>query len=241
VPDGVHADDVTAGWAAFELLGAARERVVQTLCASEDDGNSADIGSGSCRWAGAAQIQVFTDLANASTLVLVPADTAAYVWRRMLTVGDAGLVRVGGHLAMEALRIERGIPRFGREATPATHATDIVGARQLLNISESNAGRTLRRPGRRLVAFSSPPVSFCFGVDESILQNGRVVGEITSRACLPGWVETLSLGLLPAACESLTSLQFAADGRHWPLSVRSTVWQPDAAALTERHGEGDHR
>ncbi len=186
-----------------------------------------DIDNGGCCWAGAAQIQLFTDSANDSTLMFVPADTAAYVWRRVLAVGEAGLVRAGGYFAMDALRIERGIPHFGREATPATQVAHIVGARQLLHISESQAGRPVRHAGRMLVAFSSPPVSSCFGAHESILQNGRVVGEMTSRACLPGWTQTLSLGLLPAASGSLTSLQLAADGGYWPLSVRSTIWQPE--------------
>jgi hypothetical protein len=81
-----------------------------------------------------------------------------------------------------------------------------------------------------LVAFSSPAVTPCFGGREAILQHGRVVGEITSRVCLAGWSETLSLGLLPAACGSLASLHLAADGRQWPLSVRPTVWQPGLAA-----------
>ncbi len=226
VPESVHAVDVTAGWAAVELVGAARSRVVQILCGHEDDGNPVEVGSRSGYWAGAAQIQVFTDFANDSTLTFVPADTAAYLWRRLLAVGEAGLVRAGGHLAMEALRIERGIPRFGQEATPATQVPDIVGARQVPHIFESQSGRSVRRTGRMLVAFSSPRLSSCFGGNESILQNGRVVGEMTSRACLPGWTQTLSLGRLPAGWGSLTSLQLAADGGYWPLSVRSTIWQP---------------
>jgi hypothetical protein len=141
-------------------------------------------------------------------------------------------VRAGGHLATEALRIERGIPRFGLEATPATYVADIVGARQSLDGCEFEAGRSVRRPARMLVAFSSPPLSSCFGAHEAILQNGGVVGEITSRVCLTGWAETLSLGLLPAMGALPTSLQLAADGRRWPLSVRSTVWQPEAAVPT---------
>jgi glycine/D-amino acid oxidase-like deaminating enzyme/glycine cleavage system aminomethyltransferase T len=231
VPDGVHAVDLTAGWAIFELMGSGQARAVQALCASADDGIAVTIDSGDRRWAGAVYLQLFTDPANASTLIFVPADTATYVWRQLLAVGETGLVRIGGHFAMEALRIARGIPRFGQEATPATRVADIVGARQIVAGSKSAAAKPVRRTGRLLVAFSSPPVGSCFGTHEGILKDGRVIGEITSRACLAGWPQTLSLGLLPAECASLASLQLAADGRHWPLSVRSTDWQAEPAAM----------
>jgi glycine/D-amino acid oxidase-like deaminating enzyme/glycine cleavage system aminomethyltransferase T len=228
VPAGVHAVDLTAGWAIFELMGSGRVRAVQALCASADDG-PVNMDSDGRRWVGAAHIHLFTDPANASTLLFVPADTATYVWRQLLVVGETGLVRTGGHLAMEVLRIARGIPRFGQEATPATRVVDIVGARQICDVSKSAATKAARRTGRRLVAFSSPPVSSCFGIREGILRDGRVVGEITSRTCLEGWAQTLSLGLLPAECASLASLQLAADGRRWPLSLRSTDWQAETA------------
>jgi 4-methylaminobutanoate oxidase (formaldehyde-forming) len=224
VPDSVHAVDLTAGWAIFELIGTGQTRAAQALCAGADDGVPANIGGGTCRWAGAAHIHLFTDPANASTLIFVPADIATHVWRQLLAVGETGLVRIGGHFAMEALRIARGVPRFGQEVTPATRVGDIVGARQISDVSKSAAAKPARHTGRQLMAFSSPPVSSCFGTHEGILQNGCVVGEITSRACLVGWAHTLSLGLLPAECGSLASLQLAADGRHWPLSVRSTDW-----------------
>jgi 4-methylaminobutanoate oxidase (formaldehyde-forming) len=223
-PDGVHSADVTAGWAAFELIGAAQARAVQALCAGEEDAKPAD-GDG-WLWAGAARIRTCADPANAATLIFVPADMAAYVWRRLLAVGEAGPVRVGGHLATEALRIERGTPRFGLEATPAMSVADIVGARQSLDASESAA---VPRAGRMLVAFSSPAVGASFGAHESILQNGRVAGEITSRVCLPGWKQTLSLGLWAAARGLPASLQLSVDGRLWDLTVRSTAWQPTAA------------
>jgi len=220
VPDEVHAVDLTAGWALFELAGSAHARVVQALCAGADDSSPLHVGSRASHWAGAAQIQMFTDVANASTLIFVPADTALYVWQRLLTVGEADRVRVGGHYAMEALRIERGIPRFGHEATPATRVADIVGARQ--------AQRPWGGARRRLVAFSSPPGTSSFGAHEAILHHGRVVGEITSRVCLAGWPQTLSLGLFPASCESLVALEMAANGRMWPLSKRTTVWEGGA-------------
>jgi sarcosine dehydrogenase len=229
MPDSVHAIELTAGWAIFELIGSGHAGAVQALCSSPDDSNPLNFDSGARRWAGAAHIQLFTDPANASTLIFVPADAATYVWRRLLAVGETGLVRIGGHFAMEALRIARGIPRFGQDATPAMRVADIVGARQIPHLSQSATAKPVRRAGPMLVAFSSPPVSSCFGTHEGILHDGRVVGEITSRACLAGWTQTLSLGRLPAECASLASLQLAADGRQWPLSVRSTDWQAEPA------------
>jgi hypothetical protein len=142
----------------------------------------------------------------------VPADTAVYVWQRLLKAGEAHRLRIGGHYAMEALRIARGVPRFAQEVTLLTHVAEIFGSQQIA--------------GRVPVAFSSPPGTSCFGAHEAILQHARVVGEITSRACLAGWPETLSLGVLSAACESLTSLQMVANGRQWPLSARAPLWQP---------------
>ncbi len=224
VPGTVHAVDCTGGWALFELIGAARTRIAQALCADADDSHAAAEG---WRWAGAAQVQLFTDSANDSTLVVVSADAATYVWRRLLASGAAaGPVRIAGHYAAEALRIVRGLPSFGREATAALRIADIVGARQTVPA----AARPARSARRRMVAFSSPAGTSCFGGREPILRHGRVIGEITSRACLAGWAHTLSLGLLPAACESLTSLELAADGRTWPLAARPTFWQPELQA-----------
>jgi glycine/D-amino acid oxidase-like deaminating enzyme len=144
------------------------------------------------------------DPAHDSYLLTAAAGAAAQAWSALLG-GAPGAARAGGHFAQEALRIAHGIPRFGREATPF-----------------------MRGPAT-LAAFSSPVGLPGFGARESIVAGDEIVGELTSRAGLPGWPATLSLALVHAGAAATPHLEFFAGGRRWPLAPRSTRWH----ALTD--------
>ena len=83
-----------------------------------------------------------------------------------------------------------------------------------------------------LVAFSSPAPQPGFGAREVILDDGQAIGELVSRARLPGWQASLSLGRVQAPRWRGQTLQTVAGGQTWPLSPRRSAW--DAALRSAR-------
>jgi glycine/D-amino acid oxidase-like deaminating enzyme/glycine cleavage system aminomethyltransferase T len=225
-PQGVQAVDITAGWALFELMGPNRS---QTLSALISAVGTPTVGTAArtCHWAGAVPARVIADPTHDSTLVLVPADGAVHFWTRLLEVGGSCGLCAGGHLAQEALRIARGVPRFGLEATPGTLASEILARPSTSNLDAPTAVPKAAPVGhlsRRLAAFSTTPGLLGFGAHETIVQNGQVVGEMTSRVCLPEWPQTLLLALLRTDLPSAGPLELVAAGQRWPLMPRPTAW-----------------
>ena len=115
-------------------------------------------------------------------------------------MGKAFGLQVGGHWSQEAIRIQRGIPGFGREATPNRLAAEL-GAQMLAACATARANASPAGTHRKRVlrAFSSPIPLVGFGSQEVVLQKGRTVGELTSRVRLPGWPSALVL-----ACSTRT-------------------------------------
>ena len=212
--------DVTAAHAILELAGPKRRQLIAGL-SLRPTADQADCTTS----LGAVPLRIFEDPAFDSTLLLVPCDGASYVWRKLLASGTAVGLRVGGHFAQEAHRIDRGIPAFGREATPNRLATELGGgfARASDGRRPAAAVPATHRP-RRLAAFSIPIPASGFGGREVILQDGRAVGELTSRVRLPGWPVALALGLIDATRWRYDAAEVVADGRRWPLLPRTTAW-----------------
>jgi hypothetical protein len=77
---------------------------------------------------------------------------------------------------------------------------------------------------RVFAAFSSPVGHSGFGSRNSIVHGDRTVGNVTSRAWLPRWPQTLRLGHPSVELPSLASFEIVSDGRRWPLLVRHTSW-----------------
>ncbi len=63
-----------------------------------------------------------------------------------------------------------------------------------------------------------------FSAQEVILAEGRPVGELTSRARLPGWPAILALGLLDAERWHGEPVAVVASGQLWPPQTRLTHW-----------------
>lgn len=209
LPDSLQAVDQTAALACFELHGPERAAVLAALTGSALGGWAGAEG----RWAGAVGIERCEDPISGSTLLLVPSDRAAYLWRRLLALGGEARLAIAGHFAEEAQRIRRGIPAFGREITPAVSIDELLGG----------APRGPR--SRFLAAFSSPMTAVGFGAQEVVFEDGRAVGELSSRVRLPQWPETLALGLIDPARRRAGTLCVVSEGRVWPLTPRATAWQ----------------
>ena len=79
-------------------------------------------------WIGAVSVSVRDDLANDSTLLITTSEGVSLLWQNLLCAGKAFGLRVGGHWAQEAVRIQRGIPGFGIEATPNRRDSNPLGA-----------------------------------------------------------------------------------------------------------------
>jgi glycine cleavage system aminomethyltransferase T len=176
-------------------------------------------------------LEIFRDTVNDSALLLAPCRGAAELWQKLLALGSRLGLRAGGYYVQEALRILRGVPGFGFEATPARQAHEI-GLGVLDSSMSPSAPST--HAARRLAAFESPMPYHEFGSREVVICRGAVVGELTSRVRLPGWPSTLALGLLdPQHWQrgmARAELETVAGGRRWPLALRETTWTADVAA-----------
>ncbi|MBS0421158.1 MAG: GcvT family protein [Proteobacteria bacterium] len=217
LPAGSRREDVTTGYAMLELHGMRRAALLNALGVRPKTVDPC--------WIGAVSVTVRDDPANDSTLLITASKGAAVLWQNLLTVGKAFGLRVGGHWAQEAARIQRGVPGFGREATPNRLAAELGG--QML--AASAAGRAKADPvgnhrKRVLRAFSSPIPLLGFGAQEVVLQKGRTVGELTSRVRLPGWSSALLLALLDPDSWNGNAIETVAAGRRWPLVPRPTPW-----------------
>jgi 4-methylaminobutanoate oxidase (formaldehyde-forming) len=214
---GVRCEDVTTGYAMLELHGMRRAALLNAVGVRPKT-------SAPC-WIGAVSVIVRDDPVNDSTLLITGSEGASLLWQNLLSVGAAFGLKVGGHWAQEAVRIQRGIPGFGREATPNRLVAELGG--QMLAASaaaRANVSPAGTHRKRVLRAFSSPIPLVGFGAQEVVLQKGRTVGELTSRVRLAGWSSALVLALLDPESWNGNSVETVAAGRRWPLVPRPTPW-----------------
>lgn len=220
---GRHLTDLTHSHALLELFGPRRHELLAAAgCAPA----TAAVGNGSHELAGT-PVRLWADADMDSTLLLMPTERSREACARLLGAAVPGaperVVTLGGHLACEALRVARGVPAFGAEASPARIAVELGlrGAR-----AGAHAAVTARthRP-RELVAFDSALAPEGFGAREPVLRRDATVGELTSRVRLPGWPAALALALLePDAQAQPDMLECIAGGRRVSLSRRTTAW-----------------
>ncbi|MEP6546920.1 MAG: FAD-dependent oxidoreductase [Gammaproteobacteria bacterium] len=202
--------DLTNSYALLELHGPARSAMLSELASAGQD----------------TDVSIFHDAASDSILLLIPSGRAAHWWRQLVSAGARFGLRVGGHFAQEALRIRRGIPGFGCEATPARQVHE-VGFGPPGNLPPPT------HAARRLIALESDMPFHEFGSREVVIWGADVVGELTSRVRLPGWPSTLALGLIdPKRWHRGASgqLETVAGGKRWPLEIRETAWTIAVAA-----------
>jgi glycine/D-amino acid oxidase-like deaminating enzyme/glycine cleavage system aminomethyltransferase T len=207
LPPDIRAVDQTAAYACLELHGPRRAALIHALTAA------------------GCEIDAREDFLNASTVLTIPTEFAADIWRRLVALGADLDAKIGGHFAEEALRIARGAPAFGREISPAMLVGEIHGDGPVHGSPAARASPPRTHRARILATFSSPMALLGFGAHDVILDAGRPVGELTSRVRLPGWPTTLALGLLDPACWHGGAVAAVADGKIWPLEPRRTSWQ----------------
>jgi glycine cleavage system aminomethyltransferase T len=205
VPGHLRVLDQTSAYACFELRGPGRTAALEQL-ASESS----------------VQVAAHEDAINDSTVITVPSDSAVYVSDRLCAHRQGINLRWGGHFAEEMLRIARGVPSFGRDIGPATLIAELGRSA----LPDSRPGRRVPSTHRSyvLAAFSSPMPQLGFGARDVILDQGRIVGELLSRARLPGWSASLSLGRVEACVWQRQALQTMVDGHSWRLSPRESAW-----------------
>ena len=208
MPAGCSIADVSAQFALLEMYGPRRFELGDMLATG---------GSAASR----AAVRIRADDLREVSLGIVPPAEAAGSWQQLLEAGSKYGARPGGYLACEALRTMRGIPGFGREATPARLI------RELQSVSAVPAGDQVPQThsARALVALAGPIAVDGFGAREVVLQNDQPVGELTTRVRLPGWPEALGLALLkPDACHG-EAFEVVVSGCRWPMARRSSHWQ----------------
>ncbi len=209
IPEVISSSDVTAEHLLLELFGPGRRAL---LAAMVPPGHS--------------PMRVRDDAANDSSLLIAPVDDAVQLWRRLLVTGDGYGLRIGGQFAQDALRIRRGVPTFGFEATPARLAGEIeLGESLWCGAPDARMqAPPVAHRGRVLAAFTSTLPLLGFGAREVVLCRDRTVGELTSRVRLPGWPLTLALALLDPVEWQGGPVELVAGGQRWPLVPRLTSW-----------------
>lgn len=210
-------EDQGTGLVMIELHGPARHALLKDLAASLP------------------ALRGIADPDSDSTLLIMQCESAQELWEALIAHGARCGLRIGGHLAQEALRIRRGLPGFGTEATPARLTTEASLNADPAWVPHTGIAQPVGMPKthqpRRILALSSPMPYEEFGSREILISDGRVVGELTSRVRLPGWPETLALALVnPGASHEGQALETVVGGRRWPLYPRHTAWRPRIAA-----------
>jgi 4-methylaminobutanoate oxidase (formaldehyde-forming) len=208
LPGSLSCRDCTADRAALELHGPTRHALLKRVLAE------GAAGAHEPSKLDAPAVQILEDPLADSTMILFPRTMASERWISLERLGRRHGLRPGGHLAEEALRIERAIPAFGREVGIATRIEE------------------LEWPLRsRVRAFSSPAPDLGFDADQLIVAAGGRVGQVTSRVRLPA----LPVGYLLArmhddsrqnAQSRSASLKTLIAGRWWPLTPRAVPAAP---------------
>jgi 4-methylaminobutanoate oxidase (formaldehyde-forming) len=203
---GLAAAEAVGGPAIFRLYGPRRDALLANVGRPREAGGS--------RWQlGLIDMARYEARDADATELFVGAEAARYAWRRLVTEGAPLGLRVGGLLAEEALRIAAGRPAFGREATPARRRPDVgLGG-------SATPAAAVPRPyrARQLLHVASDLAAIGFGHAETVLAEGRAVGELTSRVRLPGWPRAFGLALVEPATPPQAVLEVVVAGQRWRL------------------------
>jgi len=226
VPQAMHTCDVSAGIAMFEFQGP---KVAEMLSALLNVSNiQSTLAAKTLHWAGATRVRAVADPAHGSTVLLVPADGAMYVWKRLMAVSLVFGLKPGGFFAQEIKRIELGIPRFGQDITPFDQVSTVFGDKSTLSgeqLRSLKPGAAASKEPMMRIGVAASEVIPGFGTNEAVVLGDRVVGELTSRAGLPGSAETLGLAVIRSDEVTSQSLILVTQGKRLPLRRRSTHWE----------------
>jgi 4-methylaminobutanoate oxidase (formaldehyde-forming) len=208
--------DATSGMATLAVMGPRSRELLGRI--SPDD-----LSNGSHPWGRAREIEAADGLALALRVsfvgelgweLYVPSEFAVNLYDAILGAGEGLGLRHAGYHALDSLRVEKGYRHLGHDIGPAddpfqsqlefTVAMDKPGGflgREALQKKATQA------PERRqvFVRLGDPEPSLFHG--ESILRDGRVVGQVTSGAYAYTLGSSAGLGFVDA-----TSADAAGEG-----------------------------
>jgi 4-methylaminobutanoate oxidase (formaldehyde-forming) len=203
---GVRLTDLTAEWAMLALAGPQAPRLLERL--GMPGSVARELASGNLREVAlrAVPVRLLRCPLTEEWQLLVAAGQAPAVYDRLWEAAAGLELRDAGHLAAEALRIERVIPTWGRELGPTVHLheagldirtlpgqrEDFIGADAL----RAQAGQTPRRALRGFKLTAEPEAPIYGG--EPIWRADACVGFVSSVAfvgSLGGTVVTALVGV----------------------------------------------
>ena len=222
-PAQVRLTDVSAAWCLLALLGPGGAALVDAAATLRDQhGSAAEIGH--------VPVLVQRGQQPDALMVLVSAEQAIGVFRRLREAGRAAGVRLIGSLAAEAMAVKHAVRRFGAEVTPFVSA---VGA-GLAGALDADGNREFIGRDAVLKERSTAPAKVVqdyvckvpgpgLFARAPVLAEAREVGHVTSSARVPSLGKVAMLALVDHAARS-SALRVLVDGVAYDL-------EPGSAAL----------
>ena len=209
---GVEALDVTAGSAILVLSGPAAREILTPLFEGEIDIPNKIVGHGYL--AGApVRLVAMTPYGEPGFEIHVSSDYAAHVFETLREAGAAHGMRLAGTKAIELLRIENGIPAFGREIHGRTTPPEIGEGKDK---AEKADGRVLKR-------FFIKEGGFRPRGREGLLSGDQRVGVVTSVAYSPLAMGSFLLAFIDRAFAGATLDIETRDGRVPVMACRGML------------------
>jgi 4-methylaminobutanoate oxidase (formaldehyde-forming) len=188
--------DVSSGSAVFVLSGPAAPAMLEPLLEAADP--LARTGATSGYLAGApVRLLPTTPYGEPGFEIHVSSDYAAYVFEALREAGAPSGLRLAGTKAVDALRIENGIPAFGKEIDGRTTLAE-------LGLFMPPAGEAA---GRFLKRFFVAGSAYLPKGREGVLAGERRVGSVTSAAYSPLAAGSFILAFVDGGFANATGLQ----------------------------------
>jgi glycine cleavage system aminomethyltransferase T len=199
--------DVTSAWAAIGLLGPRAPDVLARLAGADPAGGAPARGEMREVDAGPARVRLLRvdGAAEPGFELFVPVESALALYEALLEAGaDLGL-RHAGWRAIDALRLERGHPAWGRDVGPEETPLE-AGLERWVAFDkpggfvgrEALLARRGGRPTRRLVLFTLAELGVLLLGNEPVYRDGRLVGGTTSGALGHGVGRPIAFGYVRA-------------------------------------------
>ncbi|MCB1473890.1 MAG: FAD-dependent oxidoreductase [Rhodobiaceae bacterium] len=222
LPDGVSIREITNSIATLNICGPRSRDVLQSV--SDDDLSSDAFSFLAARW---------IEIGNARALAVrigyvgelgwelyIPQEYAAQVYETLLDAGEAHGIVDAGYRAIESCRLEKGYLYWSADITPYTSPYeaglgfavaldkgDFIGRDALVRAKSEGAKR-------KLVALAVEGFA-PFHSGETVVVEGRPVGQLTSAGYGHHLGKTIGFAYLPAEIAGLNGCQIEAFGKAW--------------------------
>ncbi len=182
----VAVEDITPGTAMLSIVGPKAEQMLRSIGGLEE---TLLLGCAAAQWQGVEITSVRTDFAGVPAYdLVVEASQAEALWQHILDGGASLGIRPVGAEALEAIRIENGIPVYGRELSEKHNPLEA----NLLHAVSFNKGcyigqevvtrlSTYKKVQKRLMGVALEGDG-AFADDAKLLVDQREAGFMTSKA-----------------------------------------------------------